>query len=42
MLTGDVEGRWAAGAISREGAQRLWAAVPLTARSVLDHGPYLI
>jgi tetratricopeptide (TPR) repeat protein len=42
MLTGDVESRWAAGAISREGAQRLWAAVPLTAPAVVQHGPYLI
>jgi tetratricopeptide (TPR) repeat protein len=42
MLSGDVESRWAAGTISRDGAQRLWAAVPLTARTVLNHGPYLI
>jgi adenylate cyclase len=42
MLTGDVETRWAAGAISRAQAQRLWEAVPLTARALLAHGPYLI
>jgi adenylate cyclase len=42
MLTGDVEARWAAGAISREHARRLWGAVPLVSSALLDHGPYLI
>jgi len=42
MLTGDVEGRWLAGAISREHALRLWAALPLSCQSLLNHGPHLI
>jgi len=41
MLTGDVEGRWDAGAISREHAQRLWASFPFAVQTVLDHGPQL-
>ncbi len=41
MLTGDVETRWAAGAITREHAQRLWAAMPLTAQALVHHGPHL-
>jgi tetratricopeptide (TPR) repeat protein len=42
MLTGDVEGRWLAGAISREHACRLWTAIPRTCQALLSHGPYLI
>jgi adenylate cyclase len=42
MLTGDVEAKWDAGAISREHAQRLWAALPLVAQVLLDHGPHLL
>jgi DNA-binding SARP family transcriptional activator len=42
VLTGDVEGRWAAGALSREHARRLWKALPATAQVLLDHGPNLI
>jgi len=41
MLTGDVEASWAAGAISREHAQRLWAALPLAGQALLDHGPHV-
>ena len=36
LLTGDVEARWAAGAISRAHARRLWAALPLAARALLE------
>jgi adenylate cyclase len=42
MLTGDTEARWAAGVISREHAHRMWQAVPLASRALLDFGPYLI
>jgi adenylate cyclase len=42
MLTGDVEIQWASGVISREHAQRLWGALPLLARTLLDHDPHLI
>ena len=42
MLTGDVEGRWDAGAISREHASRLWAAFPLIVMILLKHGPQLL
>jgi len=42
MLTGDLEARWYAGSISREHAQRLWAALPKTAGALLGHGPDVI
>jgi len=42
LLIGDVEGRWAAGAIAREHARRLWNTLPLTAQALLDDGPDLI
>ena len=42
MLTGDVEARWDAGAISRDHAQRLWTAYPLVVQALLDHGPGLL
>jgi DNA-binding SARP family transcriptional activator len=42
MLTGDVEGRWDAGAITGEHARRLWAALSLVVRALLDHGPDLL
>jgi ABC-type oligopeptide transport system substrate-binding subunit len=42
MLTGDIEARWAAGAVTREHAQRLWAALPLAAQALLEHGTALI
>jgi DNA-binding SARP family transcriptional activator/predicted ATPase len=41
-LTADVETRWAAGGIATEHARRLWAALPTTARVLLDRGPHLI
>ncbi len=42
MLTGDVEARWAAGAISREHALRLWEALPQAIQALLDHGPHVM
>jgi len=42
MLTGDVEARWAAGAITREHTRRLWSALPLAVRTLMDYGPHLI
>jgi DNA-binding SARP family transcriptional activator len=42
MLTGDVESRWAAGAISRNHARRSWLALPLSLQALVDHGPSLI
>jgi adenylate cyclase len=42
MLAGDVEAMWNAGAITQEHAQRLWAALPLAAHALLDHGPHLM
>jgi DNA-binding SARP family transcriptional activator len=42
MLTGDVEARWDAGAISREHARRLWAAYSLVVQLLLDIGPHLL
>jgi DNA-binding SARP family transcriptional activator/Cdc6-like AAA superfamily ATPase len=42
FLTGDVESRWAAGAITREHAMRLWEKVPLAAQALVEVGPDLI
>jgi DNA-binding SARP family transcriptional activator len=42
MLTGDVEGRWAAGVISTEHAKRLWDILPLAVQTLFDHDPHLI
>jgi len=42
MLSGDVEAKWDAGAITRDHAQRLWAALPLVVQALLDHGPHLL
>jgi predicted ATPase/DNA-binding SARP family transcriptional activator len=42
MLTGDVEGRWAAGTISRDHARRLWAGLPLALQALVEYGPSLI
>ncbi len=42
MLAGDVEAKWDAGAITRDHAQRLWAAFPLVVQALLDHGPHLL
>ena len=42
MLSGDVEGKWAAGAICTAHARRLWGALPLVVQMLLDHGPGLV
>ena len=42
MLTGDVEARWAAGAIPREQARRLWHTLPVAAQALVETGPDLI
>ena len=42
FLTGDVEARWAAGAITREHAVRLWEKVPVAAQALVEVGPDLI
>jgi len=42
MLTGDVEARWDAGAISRDHARRLWTALPLVVQALLVHDPHLL
>ena len=42
LLTGDVEAQWAAGAMSREQAYRLWCTLPLAAQALADAGPDLI
>lgn len=42
MLSGDVEARWDAGAITREHARRLWNAFSLVVQVLLDHGPHLL
>jgi tetratricopeptide (TPR) repeat protein len=42
MLTGDVEARWSAGAISGDHARRLWSALPLVCQELLKHGPHLL
>jgi DNA-binding SARP family transcriptional activator/predicted ATPase len=42
LLTGDVEARLAAGAMTREHARRLWNTLPLTAQALVEVGPDLI
>ncbi len=42
LLTGDIEARWAAGAISGEHARRLWGTFPLAAQALAEAGPDLI
>jgi DNA-binding SARP family transcriptional activator len=41
MLTGDVEARWLAGAVSTVQAHRLWSAFPWAVQSLLHHGPHV-
>jgi len=41
MLTGDVEARWLAGAVSTKQARRLWNALPWAIQSLLHHGPHI-
>jgi class 3 adenylate cyclase/tetratricopeptide (TPR) repeat protein len=42
MLTGDVEGRYAAGTITGEHARRLWRVLPRVGQRLMDDGPELI
>ena len=42
QLTGDVEARWASGALSTVGARRLWRAMPFAVQSLLEASPGLI
>jgi len=42
LLTGDVEAKWAAGAMTREHARRLWHTLPLAAQALVEVGPDLI
>ena len=42
MLTGEVEARWAGGAITGQHARRLWARMPDAVQALLDDGPELL
>ncbi|MDH4135985.1 MAG: AAA family ATPase, partial [Anaerolineae bacterium] len=42
LLTGDVEARWAAGAMTGEHARRLWNTLPLAAQALVEAGRDLI
>jgi serine/threonine protein kinase/tetratricopeptide (TPR) repeat protein len=42
MLTGDIEAKWRAKAVSRDHAIRLWNFLPVSVRALLDNGPGLI
>jgi adenylate cyclase len=42
LLAGDIESRWAAGAVTREHARRLWNMIPLTSQALVEAGPDLI
>jgi predicted ATPase len=42
LLTGDVQARWAAGAMTRDHARRLWDTLPLAAQALVETGPDLI
>ena len=42
LLTGDVEAQWAAGAMTREQALRLWNTLPIASQALVDTGPDLI
>lgn len=41
-LTGDIEGKWTAGAITGDAARRLWELLPKIYQILLKHGPNLI
>lgn len=41
LLTGDIEARWNAGAMSTTHAERLWSVVPQTVAAILAVGPDL-
>jgi len=42
LLTGDVEGRWAAGFIAAQPARRLWDLAPFALAALVEDGPDLI
>jgi DNA-binding SARP family transcriptional activator/tetratricopeptide (TPR) repeat protein len=42
LLTGDVEARWAAGAMTREHARRLWHTFPMAMQALAEAGPDLV
>lgn len=42
LLTGDIEERWSAGAMSATYAERLWHIVPLAVEALLTVGPELV
>jgi DNA-binding SARP family transcriptional activator len=42
LLTGDVEARWAAGAMAGDQARRLWNTLPVAAQALAETGPDLI
>src|SRR5690606_38026285 len=42
LLTGDIEGRWVAGAMHPTYARRLWHGVPHAVQAILDDGPDLV
>ncbi|MFC2029665.1 AAA family ATPase [Chloroflexota bacterium] len=42
LLTGNVQARWAAGAMTGEHARRLWNTLPLAAQALLETGSDLI
>lgn len=42
LLTGDMAAQWAAGAMSREQARRLWQLLPWTVEAMVRSGPDLI
>jgi len=42
QLGGEVEAPWAAGAMGREEATRLWALLPHTGQALVEAGPELV
>jgi len=42
MLSGDIEAKWAAGAITREHAHRVWKLMPNVVQALVDDGPELV
>jgi len=42
LLTGDVEAKYAAGAVSREHAVRLWNLIPSSIKAILENGADLV
>jgi DNA-binding SARP family transcriptional activator len=42
LLTGDVKAQWAAGAMTRDQARRLWHLLPLAVQALMEAGPDLI